>query len=111
MTPLRAGILLGLSAVLFTACSSAPTDAKKKEPEKPPEALSGRSAFYKMYPSARMWATDVQVVRLSSMNMEGVPKGIRSPTPEAGQHTEEILRSLGYAEAEINAMRKSGAIG
>ena len=47
----------------------------------------------------------------SPMNMEGVPKGIRSPTPEAGQHTEEILRSLGYAEAEINAMRKSGAIG
>jgi crotonobetainyl-CoA:carnitine CoA-transferase CaiB-like acyl-CoA transferase len=29
----------------------------------------------------------------SPLNMEGVPKAIRSATPEMGQHTEEILRS------------------
>ena len=47
----------------------------------------------------------------SPLNMEGVPKGIRSPTPEAGQHTVEILRSLGYGEAEMNTLRKNGVIG
>ena len=46
----------------------------------------------------------------SPLNMEGLPKAIRSPTPEAGQHTEEILRSLGYADAEMNTMRKNGVI-
>ena len=72
MTSHRAGILLGFSAVFFTGCSSTHTDEQKKAPEKPPEAISGRSAFYKMYPSARMWAADVQVLRLSSMSMDGV---------------------------------------
>jgi formyl-CoA transferase len=47
----------------------------------------------------------------SPLNMEGVPKGIRSPTPEAGQHTEEILRSLGYTDADMQTMRKNGVIG
>ena len=46
----------------------------------------------------------------SPLNMEGLPKAIRSPTPEAGQHTEEILRSLGYADAEMSTMRKNGVI-
>lgn len=72
MTSLRAGILLGCSAIFFTACSSTSTEVQKKVPEKPPEAISGRTAFYKMYSSARMWASDVQVLRLSSMSMDGV---------------------------------------
>ena len=46
----------------------------------------------------------------SPLNMEGLPKAIRSPTPEAGQHTEEILRSLGYAEADMHTMRTNGVI-
>jgi len=46
----------------------------------------------------------------SPLNMEGLPRAIRSPTPEAGQHTDEILRSVGYSGAEIEAMRASGVI-
>ena len=72
MTSLRAGILFGFAAVFFAGCSSAPEEVQKKAPEPPPEAISGRTAFYKMYPSARMWATDVQALRLSSMRMDGV---------------------------------------
>jgi crotonobetainyl-CoA:carnitine CoA-transferase CaiB-like acyl-CoA transferase len=44
------------------------------------------------------------------LNLEGVPKKIRSATPEAGQHTEEILRSVGYSDAEMEKMRKNGVI-
>ncbi len=46
----------------------------------------------------------------SPLNMEGVSKKIRSPTPEAGQHTDEILRSIGYSDAEMNTMRANGII-
>ena len=46
----------------------------------------------------------------SPLNMEGVPKDIRSPTPEAGQHTDEILRSLGYTDAALQSMRTNGII-
>jgi hypothetical protein len=72
MTLLRAGVLMGLAAICFVGCSDAPKEARKKAPEKPPEAVTGRAAFYKMYPSARMWAQDVQGLRLSSIRMEGV---------------------------------------
>jgi len=46
----------------------------------------------------------------SALNMEGVKKGIRSPTAEAGQHTDEILRGVGYSAAEIDAMRANGVV-
>jgi formyl-CoA transferase len=46
----------------------------------------------------------------SPINLEGVPKKIRSATPEAGEHTSEILRSIGYGDAEIEKMRAGGVI-
>ena len=46
----------------------------------------------------------------SPLNVAGVPKGIRSPTLEPGTHTDEILRSVGYAAAEIDRMRANGII-
>jgi crotonobetainyl-CoA:carnitine CoA-transferase CaiB-like acyl-CoA transferase len=52
---------------------------------------------------------DFQLVA-SPLNLEGVPKAIRSPTPEIGQHTEEILRGVGYADADIENMRAKGVI-
>jgi crotonobetainyl-CoA:carnitine CoA-transferase CaiB-like acyl-CoA transferase len=36
--------------------------------------------------------------------------GIRGPIPALGQHTDEVLRELGYAETEIEALRTDGAI-
>ncbi|MDB5865668.1 MAG: CoA transferase [Betaproteobacteria bacterium] len=46
----------------------------------------------------------------SPINLEGVPKKIRSATPEAGEHTTEILRSIGYGDTEIEKMRAAGVI-
>ncbi len=46
----------------------------------------------------------------SAISLSGVPKEIRSPTPEAGQHTEEVLREAGFSDAEITGMRAKGAI-
>ncbi|MGZ8210666.1 MAG: CaiB/BaiF CoA transferase family protein [Burkholderiales bacterium] len=52
---------------------------------------------------------DFQLVA-SPINMEGVQKKIRSATPEAGQHTEEILKTIGYGDPEIEAMKSKGVI-
>jgi crotonobetainyl-CoA:carnitine CoA-transferase CaiB-like acyl-CoA transferase len=52
---------------------------------------------------------DIELVG-SPINMEGTAKKIRSATPEAGEHTEEILRSIGYGLEEIEKMRAGGVI-
>ena len=46
----------------------------------------------------------------SPVNMSGIPRGIRTPTPERGEHTESILRGVGYDDAEIADLRTKGAI-
>jgi crotonobetainyl-CoA:carnitine CoA-transferase CaiB-like acyl-CoA transferase len=42
---------------------------------------------------------------------DGVPCEIRLPSPLLGQHTVEVLQSLGCGEVEIDALRAAGAIG
>lgn len=46
----------------------------------------------------------------SAITLSGYPKDVRSPTPEAGAHTEAVLGEIGYSGAEIAAMRAKGAI-
>jgi crotonobetainyl-CoA:carnitine CoA-transferase CaiB-like acyl-CoA transferase len=38
------------------------------------------------------------------------PGAIRRPAPRHGEHTDEILKELGYAAEEIAALRKAGAV-
>jgi hypothetical protein len=61
---------LSFIVLLLTACSEAP--APPKAPEKAPEAVTGRYAFYQMYPTARLWAPDIQALRLSSIRLAQV---------------------------------------
>lgn len=39
------------------------------------------------------------------------PGTVRSAAPRTGQHTEEVLRGLGYPSERIEALRREGAIG
>jgi CoA:oxalate CoA-transferase len=38
------------------------------------------------------------------------PGEVRTPAPEIGEHTEEILRVLGYTQEGIENLRKGGII-
>jgi crotonobetainyl-CoA:carnitine CoA-transferase CaiB-like acyl-CoA transferase len=46
----------------------------------------------------------------SAINISGFSKAIRAYTPDAGEHADEILKSVGYTDAELNDMRKKGVI-
>jgi crotonobetainyl-CoA:carnitine CoA-transferase CaiB-like acyl-CoA transferase len=45
------------------------------------------------------------------VNLSATPGSIRSPAPEFGQHTEEVLLEAGCGWDEIEALRSSGVIG
>src|ERR1700761_2692709 len=53
----------------LSACSDAPKTVEVKQPPKPPEALTGRQAFQRMYPQARGWAPDAQPLQITSLNL------------------------------------------
>jgi hypothetical protein len=59
-----------VAVVFLSACSDAPV---AKTPEKPPEPLTGRQAFYQTYGPARAWATDAQPLRVRSLELEELP--------------------------------------
>ena len=58
-------------ALLLPSCSSGPTPPA--QPEKPAVPLTGLHALYQMYTSARAWAQDLQILRLSSIDIREVP--------------------------------------
>ena len=46
----------------------------------------------------------------SPLNMTGVSKKIRTATADAGAHTDEILRSVGYTTEQLVALRAKQVI-
>jgi hypothetical protein len=68
----RPAILLCLYMTL-AACSDPPKQAAKTpEPEKPPEPVTGLTAFHRMFMTARTWAADVQGVSMRNIPLEQV---------------------------------------
>jgi formyl-CoA transferase len=44
------------------------------------------------------------------MSLSRTPSEMRRPTPDFGQHTDEVLREMGYDAAAINGLRQRGVI-
>jgi len=55
-----------LCLLILGSCSETP---KKKEPQKPPEPVTGRFALFQMFNAGRGWAPDIQVLRLNSIHL------------------------------------------
>ena len=62
-------------------------------------------------------ATPVQHPRLGEIRVIGnavtlsrTPSRLVTPLPDAGAHTDEVLEELGYTAAQIDALRRDGAI-
>ena len=56
---------------------------------------------------SRATGGDTQAVA-SPLNFSGLGRDIRLATPDAGEHTEEVLLSVGYTVTEIAALREKG---
>ncbi len=69
--------------LLLSACSDAPKTEKAKEPEKPPEPVTGRQAFQKMYPPARNWVLDATPLRVRSVRLSAKPQKGKADAWEA----------------------------
>ncbi len=51
----------------------------------------------------------IEIVR-NATSLEGVPDEIRRPAPEAGEHSDDILRQFGFDDAEIRTLRSNEII-
>jgi crotonobetainyl-CoA:carnitine CoA-transferase CaiB-like acyl-CoA transferase len=52
---------------------------------------------------------EIEVIR-NATHLVGVPDAIRRPSPEAGEHSHEILSQFGLSGAEIEQLRADGVI-
>ena len=60
-------------------------------------------------PMASPYVGTAEVVA-SAINISGFDKGIRLHTPDPGEHQDEVLKSVGYTDADIADMRAKGLI-
>ncbi|MBV9404594.1 MAG: hypothetical protein JO211_04570 [Acidobacteriaceae bacterium] len=69
-----------LAMLMLAGCSQPPkpaaetdtTDTSAKEASGPPQPVSGKTAYWEIYKSARTWATDIQPLRIESKDIPGV---------------------------------------
>jgi hypothetical protein len=89
ITPIKFCTAMILLMLALIACNSAPPAPAEKPGPKPPETLSGRSAFYKVFIAARNYAGDVKPFRIQS-----------TPSSEAnGQDGKSAIWTSSFASA------------
>jgi len=97
-TTAKMAFAAALAAILalLVSCDSSKTNAPPAKPEvKPPELLTGRSAFYKTFIAARNYAADVKPFRIES-----------TPSSESnGQDGKSTIWRASYASAAQHGVK------
>ena len=90
--------------IVLAACSEPAKVEKAKEASKPPEPLTGRQAFQRVYPQARTWAADAQpmLVRSVRLSQIAVPPG-KSGAWEVTFVSASKARSRTYTYSAVEA--------
>jgi hypothetical protein len=99
MTKIFAAVL---GIILMAGCSSGPSTTTTAEKPKVPDTMTGSSAFYKCYISARGWATDAQPFRVESSptkTRDGKAGEWRSGFASVAQHA---TKAYTWTNGEIN---------
>jgi hypothetical protein len=102
LKPARLQLLLPILALL-SACSDAPKTEKAKEPEKPPEPVTGRQAFQKMYPAARNWAIDASPLRLRTVLLSAKPEKGKADAWEAVFVSQSLAKSKTFTYSIVES--------
>lgn len=89
--------------MLLSACSDAPKTEKAKELEKPPEPVTGRQAFQKMYPMARAWVIDASPLRLRSVRLSAKPEKGKADAWEAVFISQSLAKSKTFTYSIVEA--------
>jgi len=94
-----------LALCLLAACSAPPPAAEKKT-EPPPEPLTGLSALFHMYQVARATWADAQVVKMSSMRLDGLPSAPRGEAAawEATFYSPSVGRARSYTDSIVELL-------
>jgi hypothetical protein len=74
-------ILCSLPVLFLAACSTEPAKPVEPVAAEPLKPVTGRSAFYKVFPVARQWAPDAQGLQLASIYLAEAPAGPSGTAP------------------------------
>ena len=69
----KLSLILGCALLLILTGCSEQAQPEKKEPPKPAEPVTGQTALYRMYQVVRSWASDAQVLKMTSIHLLEVP--------------------------------------
>lgn len=105
--------VFAVTAIALTACSSGapnsteaktgPDAAAKQAPAGPPEAISGKTAFWAMYTPAHAWAADLVPIGLKSGEVAGVKNADGKAgvwTAVFGSPSKRMMRPYVYSVAD-----------
>ncbi len=102
----RLALTPGCLTILLLASCSTPQPAQKAA-EAPAQPLTGLTALFRMYQVARaQWALDAQVVKMSSMHVEGVPEPPpgQSAAWEATFYSPSLGRARTYTDSIVEQL-------
>jgi hypothetical protein len=103
----RIALTSGCLALCLLAACSTPQPAAEKKSEPPPEPLTGLSAVFHMYQVARAaWALDAQVVKMSSMRLDGLPSAPpgKASAWEATFYSPSLGRARSYTDSIVELL-------